>query len=140
MLHLSKCLYRQCNNGLLNICRRHDIVLSIKYCACILRSVFRLLKEFHCTQSAQTHVTTITTLPTVLLLLLLLLFSLALQPSVVNGLLVTRGFLITQNDAPHSVGLLIYIYITATGLTPGGSSTAHIYTQTVHRIQRKEHT
>jgi hypothetical protein len=26
------------------------------------------------------------------------------------------------------------------GLTPGGSSTTHIYTQTVHRIQRTEHT
>jgi hypothetical protein len=25
-------------------------------------------------------------------------------------------------------------------LTPGGSSTAHIYTQTVHRIQRTVHT
>jgi hypothetical protein len=25
-------------------------------------------------------------------------------------------------------------------LTPGGSSTVHIYTQTVHRIQRTEHT
>jgi hypothetical protein len=32
------------------------------------------------------------------------------------------------------------IYLTATGLTAGGSSTVHIYTQTVHRIQRKEHT
>jgi len=25
------------------------------------------------------------------------------------------------------------IYLTATGLTPGGSSTVHNYTQTVHR-------
>jgi len=25
------------------------------------------------------------------------------------------------------------IYLTAIGLTPGGSSTAHIYTQTIHR-------
>jgi hypothetical protein len=32
------------------------------------------------------------------------------------------------------------IYLTATGLTPGGSSTVHIYTQTVHRIKRTEHT
>jgi hypothetical protein len=32
------------------------------------------------------------------------------------------------------------IYLTAVGLTPGGSSTAHIYTQTIHRIQRTEHT
>jgi hypothetical protein len=27
---------------------------------------------------------------------------------------------------------------TAIGLTPGGSSTSHIYTQTIHIIQRKE--
>jgi hypothetical protein len=31
-----------------------------------------------------------------------------------------------------------YIYLTAFGLTPGGSSTSHIYTQTVHIMQRKE--
>jgi hypothetical protein len=31
------------------------------------------------------------------------------------------------------------IYLTAIGLTSGGSSTVHIYTQTVHRIQRTEH-
>ena len=31
--------------------------------------------------------------------------------------------------------ILILIYLlTATGLTPGGSSTVHIYTQTIHRI------
>jgi hypothetical protein len=35
-----------------------------------------------------------------------LLFSLAVQPSAGYGLLVTRGFLITHNDAPKSVGLL----------------------------------
>ena len=29
-------------------------------------------------------------------------------------------------------GLLIYL-LTANGLTPGGSSTVHIYTQTIHR-------
>jgi hypothetical protein len=32
-----------------------------------------------------------------------------------------------------------YFFKTATGLTLGGSSTSHIYTQTIHRIQRKEH-
>jgi hypothetical protein len=37
----------------------------------------------------------------------LLLFSLVLQPSAVYGLLVSRGFLITHNDAPQSVGLLL---------------------------------
>jgi hypothetical protein len=31
------------------------------------------------------------------------------------------------------------IYLTEIGLTPGGSSSAHIYTQTIHRIQRTEH-
>jgi hypothetical protein len=36
----------------------------------------------------------------------LLLFSLALQPSAGYGLLISRGFLITHNDAPQSVGLL----------------------------------
>jgi hypothetical protein len=34
--------------------------------------------------------------------------------------------------------IYIYIYITAIGLTPGGNSTSHIYTQTIHIIQRKE--
>jgi hypothetical protein len=32
----------------------------------------------------------------------------------------------------------MYIYLTAVVLTPGGSSTSHIYTQTVHIRQRKE--
>jgi hypothetical protein len=31
-------------------------------------------------------------------------------------------------------------YLTAIGLTPGGSNAVHIYTQTAHRIQRAEHT
>jgi hypothetical protein len=35
---------------------------------------------------------------------------------------------------------ILYIYLTAIGLKPGGSSTAHIYAQTVHRLQRTEHT
>jgi hypothetical protein len=39
--------------------------------------------------------------------LLLLLFSLAVQPIAGYGLLVTQGFLITHNDAPQSVGLLL---------------------------------
>ena len=39
-----------------------------------------------------------------------------------------------------SLCTLYDIYLAAIGLTPGGSSTAHIYTQAVHRIQRKEHT
>jgi hypothetical protein len=32
---------------------------------------------------------------------------------------------------------MIYL-LTAIGLTPGGSSTAHIYTQTVHRTTKKK--
>jgi hypothetical protein len=36
--------------------------------------------------------------------------------------------------------LFIYLFLTPIGLTPGGSSTVRIYTQTVHRIQRTEHT
>jgi hypothetical protein len=33
-----------------------------------------------------------------------------------------------------------YYYLTAIGLTPGGSNAVHIYTQAVPRIHRKEHT
>jgi hypothetical protein len=33
-----------------------------------------------------------------------------------------------------------YLFLTAIVLTPGGSSTVHIYTETVHRIHRTEHT
>jgi hypothetical protein len=36
--------------------------------------------------------------------------------------------------------IIIYLFLTTIGLTPGGSSTVHIYTQTEHRIQRTEHT
>ena len=32
----------------------------------------------------------------------------------------------------HCIWYMVYL-LTATGLTPGGSSTVHIYTQTVHR-------
>jgi hypothetical protein len=32
--------------------------------------------------------------------------------------------------------MYIYIYLTAIGLTPGGSSTVHIYVQTLRRMQR----
>jgi hypothetical protein len=35
-----------------------------------------------------------------------IIFFLVLQPRAGYGLLVSRGFLITHNDAPHSVGLL----------------------------------
>jgi hypothetical protein len=37
------------------------------------------------------------------------------------------------------VPLYRFIYLTSIGLKPGGSSTVHIYTQTIHRIQRAEH-
>jgi hypothetical protein len=43
-----------------------------------------------------------------------------------------------QRDRPVEV-FYHYLFLTAIGLTPGGSSTVHIYTQTVHRIQRKKH-
>jgi hypothetical protein len=36
--------------------------------------------------------------------------------------------------------IFLKIMLPAVGLTPGGSSTVHIYTQTVHRIQGTEHT
>jgi len=32
------------------------------------------------------------------------------------------------------------IYLTAVGLTPGGSSTVHIYTQTIHRTTQTNNT
>jgi hypothetical protein len=47
------------------------------------------------------------------------------------------------NVIGFSISFVIYdirVYLTAIGLTPGGSSTVHIYTQTVHRMQRREHT
>jgi hypothetical protein len=40
----------------------------------------------------------------------------------------------------HNFYFIIIYFLTAIGLTPGDSSTVHIYTQTVHRIQRTEHT
>jgi hypothetical protein len=36
--------------------------------------------------------------------------------------------------------MMIMIYLIAIGLTAGGSSTVHIYTQTVHRMQRMKYT
>jgi hypothetical protein len=45
-------------------------------------------------------------LPHAFQLIIHLLFSPALQPNAGSGLLVTRGFLITHNDAPQSVELL----------------------------------
>jgi hypothetical protein len=43
----------------------------------------------------------------IIIIIIILLFSLAPQPSAGYGLLVTRGFLISHNDAPQSVGLLL---------------------------------
>jgi hypothetical protein len=42
----------------------------------------------------------------IIIIIIIIIISLALQRSAGYGLLVTRGFLITQNDAPQSVGLL----------------------------------
>jgi hypothetical protein len=58
--------------------------------------VRKSLRKLHCYRQA----------PTAQQEILLLLFSLALQPTAGYGLLVSRGFLITHNDAPQSVGLL----------------------------------
>jgi hypothetical protein len=33
---------------------------------------------------------------------------------------------------------IVYLFLIAIGLTPVGSSTVYIYTQTVHRMQRTE--
>jgi hypothetical protein len=35
--------------------------------------------------------------------------------------------------------IIVYLFLTEIGLTPGGRSTVHIYTQTIHSIQRMEH-
>jgi hypothetical protein len=43
-----------------------------------------------------------------------------------------------DGDFENIIYIYIYIYLTAIWLTPGGSRTAHIYTQTVHRIHRTE--
>ena len=36
------------------------------------------------------------------------------------------------------LSLIFYIFVTAIGLSPGGSSTVHIYTQTVHRTTQNK--
>ena len=41
-------------------------------------------------------------------------------------------------EAGLGVGALIYL-LTAIGLTRGGSSTVHIYTQTIHRMIKKQY-
>ena len=45
------------------------------------------------------------------------------------------GAVSTPSNKTHfPINILILMYLlTAVGLTPGGSSTVHIYTQTVHR-------
>jgi hypothetical protein len=59
-----------------------------------------------------------------------------------------RGWVVSTT--PRPLYGIRYIYLTAIGLTPGGSSTSHIrltpgdsstthiYTQTIHKIHRKE--
>jgi hypothetical protein len=51
-----------------------------------------------------------------------------------------RVFVPLFRASPTDFEIISYIYLTAVGLTPSGSSTVHIYTQTAHRIQRTEHT
>jgi len=44
------------------------------------------------------------------------------------------GLIQSETCSHEKILILILIYLlTAIGLTPGGSSTAHIYTQTIHR-------
>jgi hypothetical protein len=54
------------------------------------------------------------------------------EESFLNGLLRAR-------EGRFICIVMIQIFLTAIGLTPGGSSTVHIYTQTVPRIHRMEH-
>jgi hypothetical protein len=42
----------------------------------------------------------------IIIIVFAVVVSLAMQPSAGYGLLVTRGFVITHNDTPQSVGLL----------------------------------
>jgi hypothetical protein len=43
------------------------------------------------------------------------------------------------NEPSGSIKYVMYsIYLTAIGLTPGGSSTSHIYTQTTHNTEEGE--
>ena len=46
-----------------------------------------------------------------------------------------------EGDSDNTVFISVYdmIYLlTAVGLSPGGSSTVHIYTQTIHRTTQKK--
>ena len=42
-----------------------------------------------------------------------------------------------SSPVPRRVWILIYL-LTAIGLTPSGSSTVHIYTQTIHRTTQTQ--
>jgi len=42
-----------------------------------------------------------------------------------------------QNSIQNEYLILIYL-LTAIGLSPGGSSTVHIYTQTIHRTTQNK--
>jgi len=53
--------------------------------------------------------------------------------STVWHLMIAFWYLLTR-DHVHCIWYLIYL-LTAVRLTPGGSSTVHIYTQTIHRTQ-----
>ena len=55
-----------------------------------------------------------------------------------------RKISLSTRNVLHGIIILILIYLiyflTAIRLSPGGSSTVHIYTQTIHRtIQNKQH-
>jgi hypothetical protein len=60
----------------------------------------------------------------------------------VEFLNIKPGFVCKESARLQKVnGIFYYYYLffTASGLTSGGSSTVHIYTQTVHSIQRTKH-
>jgi hypothetical protein len=67
-----------------------------------------------------------------------------LQDSFLSNILTFLLHLFTNNFLLEFERLLlllfIYLFLNAIVLTPGGSTTAHIYTQTEHRIHRTQHT
>jgi len=44
-----------------------------------------------------------------------------------------KSVLLSDNDSDFYSGCTLIYLLTAVGLTPGGSSTVHIYTQIIHR-------
>jgi len=55
--------------------------------------------------------------------------------SLANGPIWTYGIPLWGTASQSNIEIRYDTYLAAIGLTPGGSSTAHMYTQTVHRIE-----